>query len=75
MALADRLSYNQGFPSLNWRILADDLSAEQTALLDAEAHELSELAPAEVIVRLHECADSIAAADTNVAGTNVAGTA
>lgn len=75
MALADRLSYNQGFPSLNWRILADDLSAEQTALLDAEAHELSELAPAEVIVRLHECAHSIATADTKAADTNVAGTA
>lgn len=45
MALADKLSYNRGFPSLNWRALADDLTAEQAGLLESETYMLANLAP------------------------------
>lgn len=69
MALADRLGYNRGFPSLNWRALADGLTAEQVVLLDSKTHTLANLAPAEVIVELHECMHSISAAGKNAAGT------
>lgn len=59
MALADKLSYNRGFPSLNWRALAEDLTAEQAGLLESETYMLANLAPAEVIVKLHECAHTL----------------
>lgn len=59
MALADRLSYNRGFPSLNWRALADGLTSEQKTLLESETRTLANLAPAEVIVKLHECAHTL----------------
>lgn len=59
MALADRLSYNRGFPSLNWRTLADGLTTDQIALLESETRTLADLASAEVIVRLHDCAQTM----------------
>lgn len=64
MALARRLDYNRAFPSLSWHTLADELTSEQTALLEACSQEFSPRGSAEVIADFHACVRSISRADT-----------
>jgi predicted ATPase len=53
-ALATRLNYNRGFPSLAWQTLASELTAAQVARADEIAAELDSFDFAEAITRYHD---------------------